>query len=338
MATRSAAWVTNAVVLPSRGQRVTNRRTRALGRVSVSACAGSASLSVVVTGSSRGIGLALAREFLRAGDRVVICSRSDEDVRRAVEALRKELEDGSTDSRRGEVYGTTCDVRDAESVAALRQFSEMVLGGRVDVWVNNAGTVAGKRRPLMELDPDDVDEVIRTNLVGTMLCCREAMLGMTAQEPPGGHIFLMDGAGVLGGATPGYAAYGATKRAIPQLRKTLAEEVKGIPIGIHNLSPGMVLTDLLLSDSTKEFRKFFNFLAEEPETVAKDLVPRIRSISGTNAYIRFLTIPRAVLQIFLGFAFGVRRNKFFDWSTGERVDDGNEALYSEKSVRIPFKE
>lgn len=66
----------------------------------------------------------------------------------------------------------------------------------------------------------------------------------------GGHVFNMDGAGADGNATPRFAAYGATKRSLAQLGKSLASELKMLKIsnvGIHNLSPGMVTTELLLS-------------------------------------------------------------------------------------------
>jgi short-subunit dehydrogenase len=83
------------------------------------------------------------------------------------------------------------------------------------------------------------------------------------QQPHEGHVFLVDGAGVGGNPTKGYASYGATKRAMPQLVASLNKELQDSSqakqkVCIHNLSPGMVLTDLLLSDSTPEQRKLFN--------------------------------------------------------------------------------
>jgi chlorophyll(ide) b reductase len=56
-------------------------------------------------------------------------------------------------------------------------------------------------------------------------------------------------------------------------------------VGVHNLSPGLVLTDLLLKDSTPAARRFFNTLAEEPQTVAAALVPRIRAVQVTHKSI-----------------------------------------------------
>ena len=82
-----------------------------------------------------------------------------------------------------------------------------------------------------------------------MLCTREAARIMKDQ-PSGGHIFTMDGAGADGAATPRFLAYGATKRSLAQLTLSFQAELKAANlshVGIHNLSPGMVTTELLMS-------------------------------------------------------------------------------------------
>lgn len=85
-------------------------------------------------------------------------------------------------------------------------------------------------------------------------------------QPAGGHLFNMDGAGADGSATPRFAAYGATKRSLAQLGKSLEAELKMQKIGnvgIHNLSPGMVTTNLLMSGANTPTAKFFvNCLGE----------------------------------------------------------------------------
>ncbi len=101
-------------------------------------------------------------------------------------------------------------------------------------------------------------------------------------QPTGGHIFLMDGAGADGNATPRFAAYGATKRSLEQLSKSLAAELKMLNItrvGVHNLSPGMVTTELLMAGADTPTAKFFiNCLAEPAEEAAGFLVPRVRKV------------------------------------------------------------
>jgi hypothetical protein len=87
-----------------------------------------------------------------------------------------------------------------------------------------------------------------------------------AAQPRGGHVFNMDGAGADGSATPRFAAYGATKRSLAQLGASLQAELglaKVTKVGVHNLSPGMVTTELLMSGADTPTAKFFiNCLGE----------------------------------------------------------------------------
>ena len=125
-----------------------------------------------------------------------------------------------------------------------------------------------------------------------------------------GHIFNTVGSGVKGGGTPGYASYGATKRGLPQLTDSLVKELEeGVQgrektltegkIQVHNLSPGMVFTKLLLDDSTPELRKFpFGVLAAQPEEVAADLVPKILSTTKNGGSVEFLTTDKILTKFF----------------------------------------
>ncbi|KAK8333758.1 hypothetical protein V6Z12_A10G223000 [Gossypium hirsutum] len=236
--------------------------------------------NVLITGSSKGIGYALAKKFLIAGDNVIICLRSAERVESAVNNLREEY-------------------------------------GEQRVWINNAGSNAYSYKPLAEASDEDLIEVVSTNTLGLMICCREA-IKMMLQQPRGGHIFNIDGAGSDGRPTPRFAAYGATKRSVVHLTKSLQAELQMQDVKnvvVHNLSPGMVTTDLLMSGATTKQAKFFiNVLAEPAEVVADYLVPNIRSIPASGSwkptYIRFLTGLKAYSQIFSRLAFGARRNRY----------------------------
>ncbi|KAL5708736.1 chlorophyll(ide) b reductase [Ranunculus cassubicifolius] len=264
--------------------------------------------NVLITGSTKGIGYAFAKEFLRAGDNVVICSRSAERVESATQNLREEFGEQH-------VWGTTCDVREGKDVKALVSFARDKLK-YIDIWINNAGSNAYSFRPLSETSDEDLIEVVTTNTLGLMICCREA-INMMLNQPRGGHIFNIDGAGSDGRPTPRFAAYGATKRSVVHLTKSLQAELKMQDVKnvvVHNLSPGMVTTDLLMSGATTKQAKFFiNVLAEPPEVVAEYLIPNIRSIpsnqSAKPTYIRFLTGLKAYSQIFSRLAFGARRNR-----------------------------
>ncbi|KAL4855752.1 Chlorophyll(ide) b reductase [Chlorella vulgaris] len=273
--------------------------------------------NVVITGGSKGVGRALAAGFVRAGDNVVLCGRSSDAVAATVEELQG-LAGGSS-----KVHGTTCNVARPEDVAALADFAKEQLG-TIDLWINNAGTNAYRVGPLAEQDSQDIIDIIGTNVIGVMLGCKEAIRVMRGQ-PSGGHIFNMDGAGADGNATPRFAAYGATKRGLAQLGKSLQSELRseGLKqIGVHNLSPGMVNTELLMAGTNTAVAKFFvNCLAEQPETVADHLVPRIRQVPetskallgdgvGSSQYIRYLTQTKAYSQIFARLLTGQRKNRF----------------------------
>lgn len=255
---------------------------------------------------------------MSAGDNVVICSRDSPtgQLSAAVDALNKRF-----GSAGGRAFGVAADVARPADVEALAASAREHLGGRIDCWINNAAQV-GSRGRLVDLSAEDVVGVVTTNLLGSLLCCREAAKTM---RDTGGHVFTMDGAGSGGNATATYVAYGSTKRAVPQMVASLDKELKSGNVRFHVLSPGMVLTDLLLSGNTADAStlRFFNFLAEEPETVAQKLAPRIREVVLRNGprseYVKFLTLPRAFLQIAGGFLLGVRANRYFN-KDGERVD------------------
>ncbi|XP_020231128.1 chlorophyll(ide) b reductase NOL, chloroplastic [Cajanus cajan] len=265
--------------------------------------------NVLITGSTKGIGYALAKEFLKAGDNVVVCSRSVERVETAVQSLKVEFGEQH-------VWGTACDVRNAEDVKNLVSFAREKLK-YIDIWINNAGSNAYSYKPLVEASDEDLVEVVTTNTLGLMICCREAIKMMVSQ-PRGGHIFNIDGAGSDGRPTPRFAAYGATKRSVVHLTKSLQAELQMQDVKnvvVHNLSPGMVTTDLLMSGvNTKQAKFFINVLAEPAEVVAEYLVPNIRSIPANGSmkptYIKFLTGLKAYSQIFSRLAFGARRNRY----------------------------
>ncbi|CAO2833064.1 unnamed protein product [Amaranthus hypochondriacus] len=265
--------------------------------------------NVLITGSSRGIGYALAKEFLKAGDNVIICSRTGERVESAVQSLKAEFGDLR-------VWGVKCDVRDGRDVKNLVAFAQEKLK-YIDIWINNAGSNAYSYKPLSEASDEDLIDVVTTNTLGLMICCREAMK-MMLNQPRGGHIFNIDGAGSDGRPTPRFAAYGATKRSVVHLTKSLQAELQMQDVKnvvVHNLSPGMVTTDLLMSGATTKQAKFFiNVLAEPADVVAEYLVPNVRAIVGSGStkptYIRFLTGVKAYSQIFSRILFGARRNRF----------------------------
>ncbi len=257
------------------------------------------SLGVVITGGSSGLGYALSAVFLAAGDRVVICGRDQQRLDKALSSLNESCGVGR------KVYGMVCDVGNPSGAEALAVFASVKLG-RVDRWINNAGTAGQFKRPLWELHADDILETCTTNLSGSVMLCAEAVRLMDSQpssSKPVYHIFNMGfssaGARLSGSAVP----HKASKRGVAELTRCLARELKTArktSIGVHELSPGLVLTRLLLQDASASSIKLLNIIADRPEKVAAVLVPKIRSISGRNRRIRYQPLAMIFLRLLIG--------------------------------------
>jgi chlorophyll(ide) b reductase len=271
---------------------------------------------VVITGAAGGVGFAYAGEFMDRGYDVVICDVKD--CAAAAQALARRHPNGS-------VFHTQCDVSDRTSVQKLGEFAQAKLG-TIGYWINNAG-INGGRRELRDVPLEAAELVVKVNLIGIILCTKVAMDILGAQRGVTGHIFNTVGSGVKGGGTPGYACYGATKRGIPQFTASLVKEIEegiqGYPkkktpgkILVHNLSPGMVFTRLLLDDSTPELRKFpFGVLAAQPEEVAADLVPKMLAANAQGSSVEFLTPDRILTKFYERFVLQ-KKSEYID-------DDGN---------------
>ncbi len=247
--------------------------------------------TVVVTGGTRGIGYGLAREFLKRGHRVALCARSDESARAAAAEL----------AAHGEVLGKGCDVSDYASVQALWDAAAERFGA-VDIWINNAG-VSNRRVNVSELAPEEIAQVVHTNLLGSFNGCRVAIDGMRRQGS-GGAVYLFEGFGSDGMTTPGLTPYGATKRAISYMAKSLAREVRGANVIVGALSPGIVMTEMSLlaarTDTRRaaRARKVYNILGDKTERVTPWLVEKVLANRRNGASIRWLTRLRAAGRFF----------------------------------------
>ncbi len=185
---------------------------------------------VVITGSSRGFGKAMAEEFQGAGARVVISSRRVEAVDAAVRAL----------PRPNDALGVPCDVRDWSQVSALAQASVDKFG-RIDIWINNAGISTGWAK-FTAIDPVRWRESFDTNFYGTYHGCRVALQNMLPRRQ--GKIINILGVGADRPA-PNQSAYGTSKAAIAQLTRTLAAEYMDSGVDINAVMPGMIWTEML---------------------------------------------------------------------------------------------
>jgi glucose 1-dehydrogenase len=186
---------------------------------------------VVVTGSSRGIGRAVAEACAGAGAAVVISSHNAANLAKTLADMRAE---GLN------VQGFPADVSREADIQKLFEQSQAAFG-KIDVWVNNAG-ISGGYRTIQSISPAEIKEVIDVNLLGTFYACR--LLIPYFLSVGGGTIINISGRGGHGKASPYQAPYGASKAALTSLTRSLAAENKGLPLSINCLFPGMVATDL----------------------------------------------------------------------------------------------
>ncbi|HVG20644.1 MAG TPA: SDR family oxidoreductase, partial [Blastocatellia bacterium] len=184
--------------------------------------------AAIVTGGTRGIGLATAQALLERGARVMICSRKQGDVDGAVKELR---------ARHGErAVGTACDVRNYEQVRSLLRGAGEAFGG-LDILVNNAGV--GSHGAVEEMSVEEWNATLETNLSGVFFCCREALPLM--KRGGGGYIINI---GSLAGknAFAGGSAYCASKFGLIGFSEALMQEVRHDHIRVSYVMPGSVNT------------------------------------------------------------------------------------------------
>mmetsp|Transcript_16497 Transcript_16497/g.20384 ORF Transcript_16497/g.20384 Transcript_16497/m.20384 type:complete len:107 (-) Transcript_16497:1371-1691(-) len=103
-------------------------------------------------------------------------------------------------------------------------------------------SLSKKKNPITQVSENEIEQIILTNLVGAINGYKAAAMNMQKNNKTSkGHIFLMEGAGSLGRATPNFASYGVSKAGYLQLLKSLKAEAKEIGVSVHTISPGMVV-------------------------------------------------------------------------------------------------
>jgi NAD(P)-dependent dehydrogenase (short-subunit alcohol dehydrogenase family) len=230
------------------------------------------SKTIVIPGSTRGIGYGLAESFLQLGCAVTISGRSRESTAAAAAKLAAKYD-------RSRVFGLACDVTIPAQISSLWEEAATHFGG-VDIWVNNAG-YTGEMGMVWERPAEEVQFVIATNLVGTILGSQVALRGMQAQGR--GAIYNMEGMGSDGRKHAGLSLYGTTKYAVHYFTESLALEAKDTGILVGGLRPGMVATDLLRDrykdrpEDWERAKKIFNILAERVDRVTPWLARQILS-------------------------------------------------------------
>ncbi len=259
---------------------------------------------VVITGSSRGFGRAMANEFQRAGARVALSSRHAADVDAAVRLL----------PRPADALGLVCDVRDLGQVRALADATHRRYG-RIDIWINNAG-VAAPWAPFLEIDPEAWRAALDTNLIGTYHGCRAALEKM--QPAHRGQIFNILGVGADRPA-PNQSAYGTSKAAVAMLTRTLAQEYAQSGVTVNAIQPGMIWTDMLtraegVEQATLRSRMEWamRVFGNPPEVPARFVV-RVAAKGGSNGKLFRVLTPRVFLPRMVGEMLGAGKRNPRPW-------------------------
>jgi 3-oxoacyl-[acyl-carrier protein] reductase len=215
----------------------------------------------LVTGGSRGIGLAIAGTLLDAGARVSITGRTASKL----EDARKQL--ARSDARRGDrVHASVADVRDADEAARAVEGAVQQFGG-LDILVNNAGV--GVFRTVADTDVASWHDVIETNLSGIFFCCHAAIPHL--KKRGGGWIINISSLASKN-PFPAGAAYCASKAAVNAFSESLMQEVRHDNIRVSYIMPGSVSTGFARGESPSGPADDWKLAPEDVAEVVIDLI------------------------------------------------------------------
>lgn len=224
----------------------------------------------VITGATRGFGLATARAYAREGAFVMVCSRSSDSVKDAIRLLK---------ASGAQVQGLICDVSQREGVQALADAAVDAFG-RFDIWVNNAA-LSAPYGPTMLVEPETYERVTRTNILGVYYGSRAALKHFLSRPEGATGTRLIN---ILGrgsrGPTPFQNAYAPSKAWVQSFTLALAKEYTGSGVGIFGYNPGMMTTELLETpsvieghqDRLKVLPMILRMWAKPPEVPAEKMV------------------------------------------------------------------
>ena len=260
--------------------------------------------TVVITGSTRGLGFEMAKNFRKNDYNVVVCGTNDAGIEKAVGELKQI-------SGKGELLGIRCNVSNSEEVEALcREASGKF--GTIDIWINNAG-VNQSFKYAWELDSSEMDFLFGVDLKGTINGTNAAVRQMMKQGF--GAIYNVEGMGSNDAIQCKFALYGTAKRAVTYYTDAVAKELAEIksPIIIGKLSPGIMITDFLTSSKgqknayelEEKTKKVYNILGDYPDVIAEFLVAKMLDNTKTKCRIEWLTSKKAAWR-FMTAAFSKR--------------------------------
>ena len=222
---------------------------------------------LLITGGARGIGAATARLAAERGYAVAV---NYERAREHAEALV-----GAIEGAGGRAIAVQADVAQEDQVARMFRTVDDRLG-RLTALVNSAGINGGPETPVAELRQASLERLLAVNVIGTMLCCREAVRRMSTVA--GGAIVNVSSMAATIGGREGRTAYAASKGAVDSFSIGLAKEVARAGLRVNVLRPGLTLTDM--TDRVRRDPKLRARIADtiamnrcaEPEEMARPIL------------------------------------------------------------------
>jgi 3-oxoacyl-[acyl-carrier protein] reductase len=222
----------------------------------------------LVTGSSRGIGAAIAKRLAADGAKVVVNYSSDDADAKAVVAAIEKL--GS------EAVAVQCDVGDPKAIPGLFAAAKKSFGG-LDIFVNNAGVMI--RKPIEEVTVEEIDTQFDVNVRGLLLCTVEALKLL----PKGGKILFVSST-ITRLAIPGSSVYSATKGAIDLITQVLAMELGPKGITVNAISPGATDTDMNADMTSNEKKQTLAMTALGRLGTAEDVADAAAFLVSEDAH------------------------------------------------------
>jgi glucose 1-dehydrogenase len=224
----------------------------------------------LVTGSSKGIGKAIAVEFAKEGYKIVLNARDENELSEAVNDVKKAI--GVNEER---ITYWAGDISQENICSSLVEHTIKTFG-RIDVLINNAG-IGGAQKSVHELTSDEWDYVIDVNLKGAFLCTREAIKRMIYDDKSTRKTYSIINISSVHESIPQpqSAPYSASKGGMEMLTKTVALEVADKGIRVNGIAPGAIATDMnkdILEDEQKkkeEEKRIPMHRIGRPEEIAK---------------------------------------------------------------------
>lgn len=192
--------------------------------------------TVVITGSARGLGFEMAKQFIINNYNVVICDILEEKLKKAEDELR-------SFAKTERVLSVVCDVTNENDLQNIMN-KTIENFQAIDIWINNAG-VNQPMAPIWEVDSDKINRLIDIDLKSAIIGSKIAMKQMIKQGF--GQIYGIEGYGSNDAMMLGLSIYGTSKRGLTYFLQALSKEVKekNLPIQVGMLSPGIMITDFI---------------------------------------------------------------------------------------------